>query len=49
MVSFCVRSLFVIPRVLRFSSYLMAIVGNLVFLYVVILNTINILGILNIL
>ena len=36
-------------RILRFSLYLMAIVGNLMFLYIVILNTITILGILNIL
>lgn len=36
-------------RILRFSLYLMAVVGNVVFLYVVTSNTINILGILNIL
>lgn len=34
-------------RILRFSLYLMAVVGNVVFLYVVISNTITILGILN--
>jgi len=36
-------------RVLRAFLYIMAVVGNVLFLFIVIFNTINILGILNIL